>query len=79
MKLSIIALLAVLAFSFVVVGCDPATEDAEAACVCEKGEAGETVWCEECKAGYVDKKKTECADCFAAMKGGPACEKCVKK
>jgi hypothetical protein len=29
------------------------------ACACTKGKEGETVWCESCKVGYINKEKTE--------------------
>ncbi len=57
---------------------DSAENQAEAACACEKGKAGATVWCEECAADPVGGEKTECKDCFQAKQGGPACEKCKK-
>ena len=43
---------------------------------CKKGQSGETIWCDSCKAGYTDKSKTTCKDCFDK---GTTCEACVKK
>ena len=46
---------------------------------CAKGKAGEAVWCDSCKVGYVDGKKIACKGCFVAKTGGPACEVCAAK
>lgn len=47
--------------------------------MCSKGQAGETVWCDHCKAGFVGGEKVSCAGCYAAKTGGPACPMCSKK
>jgi hypothetical protein len=47
--------------------------------MCAKGMAGETVWCEHCKAGFVGGEKVSCAGCYAAKTGGPPCPKCSGK
>ncbi len=45
---------------------------------CAKGEAGETVWCEKCGAGFVKGVKVACKDCYAAATAEKAgwCEHC---
>ena len=56
-----------------------AKEEAKPACEsCAKGKAGETVWCDGCKAGYHDGKKMKCQGCFdkASGKSDKGCEKC---
>jgi hypothetical protein len=50
----------------------------DAACICEEGKKGGTVWCPGCDVGYVKGEKTACKNCFAAAQGGPACETCSK-
>ena len=56
----------------------PAEVDTEAACACEEGKAGGTVWCPECNVGYVKGEKTECKDCVASATAGKGkCEKCA--
>jgi len=57
----------------------PAMETTAAACVCEAGKKGGTVWCPGCDVGYVKGEKTACKNCFAAAQGGPACETCSEK
>jgi hypothetical protein len=59
-------------------GGDAPAADTEAACAeCAKGEAGEAVFCKECKKGYVDGAvATECEGCFAkkaGIEGAPPC------
>jgi len=36
---------------------------AATACVCDKGKAGEAVWCAKCQKGYVDGKPVCCENC----------------
>jgi hypothetical protein len=36
---------------------------------CAKGAAGETVWCEGCKAGYHDGTKIKCQRCYEGATG----------
>lgn len=81
MRNSLFACLAVALLALPLAGCgDDATKGAEAACSCDKGKAGETVWCEACNAGYVKGEKTKCEACFKAKTGdGPACEACAAK
>jgi hypothetical protein len=43
-------------------------EAASAACACVKGKAGEPVWCESCKKGYVDGKEVCCPSCVEDAK-----------
>ena len=52
---------------------------AAACAACAKGKAGKAVWCDSCKAGYVDGKKVACKGCFVAKTGGPACKVCAAK
>lgn len=47
--------------------------------MCAKGMAGENVWCEHCKAGFVGGEKVGCKGCFAAKTGGEPCPKCAAK
>jgi hypothetical protein len=52
----------------------PEKAPAETECAaCAKGKAGESVWCEDCNAGYVEGVKTGCKGCYQAKLGGPAC------
>ena len=51
------------------------TPEEAAACICEVGKEGGTVWCPKCAVGYIEGEKTECQDCVVASAGGPAkCE-----
>ncbi|MBT6045607.1 MAG: hypothetical protein HON76_09845 [Candidatus Scalindua sp.] len=45
---------------------------------CEKGLAGETVWCDSCKVGYADGHKVKCKHCFEGMSGNKDvwCDSC---
>ncbi len=43
-------------------------EAASAVCACAKGKAGEPVWCESCKKGYVDGKEVCCPSCVEDAK-----------
>ncbi len=49
-----------------------------ACAACEKGQSGETVWCESCGAGYVKGDKVKCKHCFEGMSGKKDtwCESC---
>ena len=49
-----------------------------ACAACEKGQAGETVWCDHCNAGYKDGHKVKCKHCFEGMSGKKDtwCESC---
>lgn len=46
---------------------------------CAKGQAGESVWCDHCGAGFVGGQKVTCKGCYVAKTGGPACPKCAGK
>ena len=54
-----------------------ASDGNKKACVCAKGKAGETVWCDGCSAGYVKGTKTKCKGCFTAKSGGEPCKDCA--
>ncbi len=44
---------------------------------CDKGKAGETVWCDTCNAGFIDGKKIDCKSCFDGKTGKSVwCESC---
>jgi hypothetical protein len=45
----------------------------EAACACDKGKAGETVWCGDCGKGYVDGKEKACEGCVTGAIAGTPC------
>ena len=60
-------------------GCCAVKATTPACQACAKGKAGEAVWCDSCKAGYVDSKKVACKGCFLAKTGGPACPACAAK
>ncbi len=57
---------------------DHAKKGEAAPCNCAKGKAGETVWCDGCKAGYHEGKKMKCEGCFnkASGKSDKGCENC---
>ena len=77
MRNPIITLLILAVVAFALPGCGDKSGEAEAACSCDKGKAGETVWCEACKVGYVDSDKTSCKDCFTGKSGDAVwCESC---
>lgn len=44
---------------------------------CKKGKAGETTWCDHCKAGFVKGEKVTCESCFKGKSGETTwCDKC---
>ncbi len=44
---------------------------------CDKGKAGEAVWCDTCNAGFIDGKKIDCKSCFDGKTGKSVwCESC---
>ncbi|MFQ5963838.1 MAG: hypothetical protein ACE5KZ_06100 [Candidatus Scalinduaceae bacterium] len=44
---------------------------------CEKGQAGETVWCDSCNAGYIDGNMIKCKSCFDGKAGKVVwCDSC---
>lgn len=57
-----------------------AGDSAKTGCaMCARGQSGEAVWCEHCKAGFVGGEKVRCAGCFAAKTGGAACPHCTAR
>ena len=90
MKLSVKSFVVVIAFLFIFTGYQSqqivqSSESHKHACAaacectaCEKGQAGETVWCDSCNAGYADGHKTKCRHCFEGMSGKKDvwCESC---
>ncbi len=46
---------------------------------CDKGKAGEAVWCDSCNAGFIDGKKITCKGCFDSKTKGTVCKTCQKK
>ena len=60
-------------------GADVTSSAAPACAACAAGKGGQTVWCEQCNAGFVEGKKTSCKACYMQAKGGPACTICAKK
>jgi hypothetical protein len=79
MKLPVKSFVVVIAFLFIFTGYQSqqivqSSESHKHACAaaceciaCEKGLAGETVWCESCNVGYIDGYKVECKHCFEGM------------
>ncbi len=46
------------------------SESKEHVCTaCEKGNAGETVWCDSCNAGFVDGEMVKCKSCYEGKSG----------
>ncbi len=44
---------------------------------CEKGQAGETIWCDSCNAGFVKGNKVNCKSCFDGKSGENVwCQSC---
>jgi len=80
MRTHLLTILAICCISLLLSGCgDSTTKSAEAACVCEKGEAGESVWCESCDHGFVGGKEVACKDCYQGKTGAETwCEGCKK-
>jgi len=74
---------AILAFGLLLtlaMGCGSSSEMADAtACACEKGKAGEAVWCTAHRVGYFEKQQVACEGCLAEKTGGPACATCAAK
>ena len=79
---SLIVLIVVL---FLFAGCQSSQMDLgskfdEHACAaCDKGKAGEAVWCDSCIAGFVNGKKITCKGCFDSKTKGTVCKICQKK
>ncbi len=79
---SLIVLIVVL---FLFAGCQSSQMDLgskfdEHACTaCDKGKAGEAIWCDTCNAGYVNGKKITCKGCFDSKTKGTVCKICQKK
>ena len=71
----VVAILSLLPLLFA--GCGG--KEAEAACSCDVGKSGATVWCEKCEKGYLSGEATKCQDCVTAKKAGKECEACAKK
>lgn len=47
--------------------------------LCERGKAGENLWCDECKVGFVGGDQVKCQPCFQGKSGGTAwCDDCGK-
>ena len=75
MQRTILTVLACCVLALSLAACGDKDNAAEAACDCDKGKAGETVWCEKCAAGYMDGNETKCKDCWSAKQGkGPDCK-----
>ena len=58
--------------------CNVSALDKNAACLCSKGKAGDTVWCHKCSLGYVDGEKIKCPGQFKAKAGDagkPSCRR----
>ncbi len=44
---------------------------------CKKGQSGETIWCDSCKAGYIKGEKEKCKNCFDGKTGKKVwCDSC---
>ena len=74
MKLSVKSFVVVIAFLFIFTGYQSqqivqSSESHKHACAaaCEKGQSGETVWCDSCNVGYKDGHKVKCKHCFEGM------------
>lgn len=83
MKMLIAALAMTLLLGLGAMGCESTTSTSTAdaghnCAMCEKGAAGETVWCSHCEHGFVDGKMTECPGCVTAAKSGGECPACTK-
>ncbi len=82
MRTTMLAVLAVCLVAFAFGGCsDEGGKDkaAEACTECEKGKAGENVWCPDCKHGWFNGEEKDCEDCWKGLTGESVwCEACNK-
>lgn len=82
MRTAMMAVLAVSLMAFALGACsdDSGNEKAAEACTdCEKGKAGENVWCTDCGKGWFNSQEKGCEDCWKGLGGESVwCEGCDK-